>query len=134
MTSSLPPAVSLDNTGPKVRALIAGGRWHTPQDCAKTCRPRRCISLRSSAACWADAGITASNNARTKALRVIGVLPALRFFASLCLRRSEGKRRAASGAMRLRDGYGGAASVRLPARARTLRHELRPNSIGVLAE
>src|SRR5262245_22989018 len=75
MTSSLPPAVSLDSAGPKVRALICGGRWHTPQDWAKTRRPVVCVSLRVSsvAACCAGAasGHAESASTRAAALRVI---------------------------------------------------------------
>src|SRR5262245_29385380 len=75
MTSSLPPAVSLDSAGPKVRALICGGRWHTPQDWAKTRRPVVCVSLRVSsvAACCAGAasGHAKSASTRAAALRVI---------------------------------------------------------------
>src|SRR5262245_13718357 len=62
MTSSLPPAVSFDNRGPKVRALICGGRWQIPQDWAKTCRPNFCVAVNPSsvAACCANAPPAAS--------------------------------------------------------------------------
>src|SRR5262245_30732012 len=62
MTSSLPPAVSFDNRGPKVRALICGGRWQIPQDWAKTCRPNFCVAVNPSsvAVCCADASPAAS--------------------------------------------------------------------------
>src|SRR5215831_7101578 len=106
MTSSLPPAVSLDNRGPKVRALICGGRWQIPQDWAKTWRPNFCVAVNwsSVAACCADAPPatsapkrtaerTAKRTAeRTAALRFILNPPDIRFFASL--RRRGGKRKA----------------------------------------
>src|SRR5215831_11312343 len=62
ITSSLPPAVSLDNRGPKVRALICGGRWQIPQDWAKTCRPNFCVAVKCSSvlACCADTPPAAS--------------------------------------------------------------------------
>src|SRR5262249_16133003 len=65
MTSSLPPAVSLDNRGPKVRALICGGRWQIPQDWAKTWRPNFCVAVNPSSACCADAPPTATAPKRT---------------------------------------------------------------------
>src|SRR5262245_19062914 len=67
MTSSLPPAVSLDNRGPKVRALICGGRWQIPQDWAKTWRPNFCVAVNwlSVPACCADAPPAASAPKRT---------------------------------------------------------------------
>src|SRR5262249_1166474 len=62
MTSSLPPAVSLGNRGPRVAALMWGGRWQIPQDWAKTCRPNFCVAVNPSsvAACCADASPAAS--------------------------------------------------------------------------
>src|SRR5437660_2765270 len=80
MTSSLPPAVSLDNRGPKVRALICGGRWQIPQDWAKTWRPNFCVALNPSsvAACCADALPAASAPKRT-AERTAERTAALRF-------------------------------------------------------
>src|SRR5262249_40845216 len=60
MTSSLPPAVSLDKRGPKVRALICGGRGQIPQDWANTCRPHFCVAVNPSPGCCADAPPAAS--------------------------------------------------------------------------
>src|SRR5262249_15106666 len=100
MTSSLPPAVSLDNRGPKVRALICGGRWQIPQDWAKTCRPNFCVAVNPSSvtACCADAlpstpkRTTERTAERTAALRFILDPPDIAFFASL--RRRGVKRKA----------------------------------------
>src|SRR5262249_36081099 len=80
MTSSLPPAVSLDNRGPKVRALICGGRWQIPQDWAKTWRPNFCVAVNSSPvlACCADAPPAASTPKQT-AERTAERIAALRF-------------------------------------------------------
>src|SRR5262249_55109098 len=65
MTSSLPPAVSLDNRGPKGRAVICGGRWQIPQDRAKPCRPNFCVAVNPSSGCCADAPPAASTHKRT---------------------------------------------------------------------
>src|SRR5262245_21592471 len=84
MTSSLPPAVSFDNRGPKVRALICGGRWQIPQDWAKTCRPNFCVAVNPSsvAACCANASPAASTPKRMAegtAKRTAERIAALRF-------------------------------------------------------
>src|SRR5262249_12446032 len=78
MTSSLPPAVSLDNRGPKVRALICGGRWQIPQDWAKTWQPNFCVAVNPSSGCCADAPPAASTHKRT-AERTAERTAALRF-------------------------------------------------------
>src|SRR5215831_7299775 len=81
ITSSLPPAVSLDNRGPKVRALICGGKWQIPQDWAKTWRPNFCVAVNPSsvAACCADATPAASTPKSSTPERTAERIAALRF-------------------------------------------------------
>src|SRR5215216_6704892 len=82
MTSSRPPADSLDSAGPNIWLVIWGFRWHTPQDCVTSCRPSCCCALRVAGSAAANCVKAITNNRPTHTLHFILGLP-LGTFASL---------------------------------------------------